>query len=76
VTDGQHHHSGRTKRCRHRGIAGGVASWLITLADTGVQPLIYLTCGVYAGIACGGIIGAVTAGRRQAQVEYAFGRRP
>jgi hypothetical protein len=58
------------------GIAGGVASWLITLADTGIQPLVYLTCGVYAGIACGGIIGAVTAGRRQAQVEYAFGRRP
>jgi len=49
------------------GLSGSVAGFIGTLI-VGLEPLVFLACGVYAGIAYGGIVGALM-GARDEQSE-------
>jgi hypothetical protein len=52
-------------------IGGGVGGTLFSLIGTmlvGLQPVVFLACGVYAGAVYGGIVGAVI-GAREQQLE-------
>jgi len=52
-------------------IGGGIGGTLFSLIGTmlvGLQPVVILACGVYAGAVYGGIVGAVL-GAREAGVE-------
>src|SRR2546430_17067250 len=44
------------------GLSGSVAGFIGTLI-VGLEPLVVLACGVYAGIAYGGIVGALMGAR-------------
>ena len=49
---------------------GGALAGIAGLALQGLLPIVFLTCGVYAGIVYGGIMGAVRAGRPGAQPVF------
>ena len=49
-------------------LGGGVGGTLFTLIGTilvGLQPVVFLACGVYAGAVYGGVVGAVVGAREQ-----------
>jgi hypothetical protein len=43
-------------------IGGGIGGTLISLVNTmlvGLQPVVFIACGVYAGMVYGGVVGAM-----------------
>lgn len=49
---------------------GGSALWLVATLMVGLEPLVFLACGVYAGAVYGGFVGAlVGAGGGRLDVE-------
>jgi hypothetical protein len=59
-------------------LGGGIGGTLFSLIGTmlvGLQPVVFLACGVYAGAVYGGIVGAVLGTRRAPQVALAVARR-
>src|SRR2546428_14021272 len=58
------------------GFSGSVAGFIATLI-VGLEPLGFLACGVYAGIAYGGIVGALVGARdEQSESEPGSAGRP
>jgi hypothetical protein len=45
------------------GSIGGGALWLMGTLLAGLEPLVFLACGVYAGTVYGGIVGALLGAR-------------
>jgi hypothetical protein len=50
---------------------GGIAFGLIGAVMVGLEPIVFLVCGIYAGAVYGGIVGALR-GAREEQVQLAF----
>jgi hypothetical protein len=42
---------------------GGTGLWLMGTVLVGLEPLVFLACGVYAGAVYGGIVGALVGAR-------------
>ena len=57
------------------GSIGGVVAWSIGALMLGLQPVVFLACGVYAGVVYGGIVGALM-GARERETAPAPQRRP
>src|SRR2546428_7477270 len=58
------------------GFSGSVAGFIATLI-VGLEPLVFLACGVYVGIAYGGIVGALVGARdEQSESEPVSAGRP
>jgi hypothetical protein len=53
---------------------GGTAFGLIGAVMVGLEPIVFMVCGVYAGAVYGGIVGAVRGARRQHDLASAFVR--
>ena len=56
-------------------LIGGAVSAAMILLLQGLQPVVFLTCGIYAGVVYGGIVGAVRAARHAPEPAYAINRR-
>jgi hypothetical protein len=56
-------------------VLGGGIAWLVGILMLGLQPAIFLACGVYAGTVYGGIVGAVRAARHTPEPALARLRR-
>lgn len=55
-------------------VLGGAISAAMILLLQGLQPVVFLSCGIYAGVVYGGLIGAVRAARHAPEPAYAINR--
>ena len=58
-------------------LGGGIGGSLVSLIGpmlVGLQPLVLLACGVYAGMVYGGIVGAVLGARQTPSLALAVAR--
>ena len=55
-------------------VVGGAISAAMILLLQGLQPVVFLGCGVYAGLVYGGVVGAVRAARQAPEPAYAINR--
>jgi hypothetical protein len=52
-------------------LLGGGIAWLVGIVMLGLEPAIFLACGVYAGTVYGVIVGAVRAARHSPELAPA-----
>ena len=52
---------------------GGVVSGAISVVMVGLEPVVFMVCGIYAGTVYGGIVGALRSAREE-RVELALVR--
>jgi hypothetical protein len=55
---------------------GGTALGLIGTVMVGLEPIVFIVCGVYAGVVYGGIAGALHGARERVDLELAAAQRP
>ena len=58
-------------------LGGGIGGMLFALAGTimvGLEPVVFMTCGVYAGAVYGGIVGAMRGARTEVTPAMALSR--